>query len=93
MSGVSNRQLLQRLDRHLDSADERWAGIENEIRLSRQERENMRVFTRDLMVRMERLTRVQVKALEDLQEDSAAHRQALLRMLDRLGPGDSPSAA
>lgn len=100
MSCVRNRQLLERIDRHLDQADARWASIDEEIRLTREEirlsREqhaDLRVFTRDMMRRMERVTQQHAAAMRDLQEESVAHRQALLRLLDRLGPGDSPSAA
>lgn len=71
-----------------------------EIRLSREQRDrhaemfaDLRLFTRDMMLRMERIASEHVSALRDLREESAAHRQVLLRVLDRLGPGDSPSAA
>lgn len=144
---MRNRDLLERIDRHLDRADERWAGmderwasmdersdarwasIEEEIRLTREEvklsREqrdrhaemftemlgDLRIFTRDMMTRMERVTQNHGKgiqlvseelrasgdkhaaAMRDLHEESVAHRQALLKVLDRLGPGESPSAA
>ncbi len=121
MFGVRNRQLLQRIDRHLDRADERWASMDErwarederwasideeirltreEIRLSREQRDrhaemfaDLRVFTRDMMLRMERVTVAQVEALRDLREEGIAHRLALLRLFDRMGPDDSPSAA
>ena len=107
MPWIRNRELLERIDRHLDRADERWAIIGEEVRLSREQRDrhaemyaDLRQFTRDLMLRMERVTedyrRVadeQIKGMRDLREESTAQRQALLRVLDRLGPGDSPSAA
>jgi len=105
---VRNRDLLKRIDRHLERADQRWASIDEEIRLTREEirlsREqrqehaemhaDLRVFTRDMMSRMERVTQQHGAAMRDLREESLAHRQALLRLLDRFDhPGDSPSAA
>ena len=65
---------------------------------------DLRVFTRDMMSRMERVTQQHAAAMRDmreemreemrdLREESRAHRQALLRLLARFGPGDSPSAA
>ncbi|MGI8945473.1 MAG: hypothetical protein ACR2GL_04445 [Thermoleophilaceae bacterium] len=87
-----------------------------EVHLSREQRErhagmfaDVRVFTRDMMTRMERVTQQHSQemrevsealremtheygaAMRDLRQESAAHREALLRVLDRLDPGDSPS--
>jgi hypothetical protein len=106
---------LDRADERWASIDEEIRLTREEIRLSREQRDRhaamadrhaaafgeLRVFTHDMMSRMERLTRAQVKASEEhtaairgLREDSVAHRRALLRILDRLGPGpgDSQSA-
>jgi len=111
---MRNRELLKRIDRHLDQTDDHWASIDEELRLSREQRErhaemfgDLRHFTRDMMRRMELVTQEHVRAstaqvqvsqeivreIRDLREESRAQRQALLRMLDRFGPGEAPSAA
>lgn len=48
--------------------------------------EEYRQFTRDCVTRMERAAARQEKHLDDLLDESRAQRQALLRMIDRLGP-------
>ena len=105
---------LDRADERWASIDEEIRLTREEIRLSREQRDrhaamadrqaeafgDLRVFTQDMMSRMERLTRAQVKASEEhtaavreLREDGVAHRQALLRLLDRLGPGPGESSS
>ena len=60
-----------------------------ELRLSRGERQDLRTFIREMVIRMERAAAQQAAELEDLREDSRAQRDALLRLIDRLGPSGS----
>jgi hypothetical protein len=69
-----------------------------EVRLSREQHADLRVFIREASLRAERFTEgvlAELKALsagqDDLREESRAQTQALLRLLDRLGPGTSPA--
>lgn len=98
---------MERIDGHTVRADERWAEISEEIRLtrveielSRQQRDrhaemyaDLRLFTRDMMRRMERQSDAVVAELRELGADSRAQRQALLLMLDRIEPGGPPPGA
>lgn len=72
-----------------------------EVRLSREERAESREFMRQLTLRAEKANREAIAELRDLRRGSEEHRaetadlraesraqtQALLRMIDRLGPG------
>ena len=56
-------------------------------RLEHQERiEEHRQFTRECIARMERAEAREAKRIDDIIDENRAQRQALLRMLDRLGP-------
>ncbi len=70
--------------------------LSQEIRLSREQHADPRVFIREVSRRAERFTQEVVAELQalsagqdDLREESRARTQALLRVLDRLGPGPS----
>jgi hypothetical protein len=96
---------MERGNRHMARGNELMDGVREEIRLSREEirlsREqhaDLRVFIREASLRAERFTEgilAELKALsagqDDLREESRAQTQALLRVLDRLGPGTSPA--
>ena len=69
-----------------------------EIRLSREQQADLRVFVREINLRAERameLVTAELRALsagqDDLRAESRAQTQALLQVLDRLGPGPSPA--
>ena len=80
--------------------DEVRRGIEEELRLLREEhREHVRAyrelvddsheFTREMVLRVHRIGIAQVRALDDLRDQVRANTRAVLSVLDRLGPGDA----
>jgi hypothetical protein len=118
---VRKRDLLRRLDASMHRVDESLDRVDeslarnsealarNSEALDRNERayEDLRLFTRDEMRRMEVVTDRQVRALEamerrlgqvhrtvdDHRDESRAMLQALLRMIDRLDGGGSAASA
>ena len=104
---VRQKELLRRIDAHLergielmDRITEELALTREQVRLSRedraqitetfrQERQDLRTFIREIVIRMERAASQQAEELLDLREDSRAQRDALLRLIDRLGPSSS----
>jgi len=111
---ASEPDYLARIDRHLDRQDELMAEIREEMRLSREERaaqteraEDVRVFARDLVTRVDRalerndrtLQRLDrtldgvVHELREVREQGNALTEAVLALLDRLnGAGGSAPA-
>jgi hypothetical protein len=66
--------------------------------LNREERADSRDFMREIVGRIERGSREEVRVLQGLTDEirgliaeSRAQRQALRRMLDRRGPGPGPA--
>ncbi|MGI8440072.1 MAG: YdeI/OmpD-associated family protein, partial [Thermoleophilaceae bacterium] len=102
---VRNRRLLETIEGHMERGNDLMDEVREEIRLTREEvrlsREqhaDLRVFIREASLRAERFTEgvlAELRALsagqDDLREESRAQTQALLRVLDRLGPGPSPA--
>ena len=93
---MRQREFLRRLDAHLEHSNALMAQVTEEIQLSREElrlsrgeRQDLRTFIREMVIRMERAAAQQAAELEDLREDSRAQRDALLRLIDRLGPSGS----
>jgi chromosome segregation ATPase len=64
-----------------------------EVRLSRQSRDDLRGFIRDMVTRMNRRDDAIFSELRDLREESRAQRHALLRMIDRMDGLDPGSAS
>jgi hypothetical protein len=88
---MRGREILRRLDAHMERSNELMDKIHveveltrEEVRLSRQSRDDLRTFIREMIVRMERTTQAQVAELRDLREESRAQREALLRWIDRM---------
>ena len=89
----------------MERGNELMDGVREEIRLSREEirlsRElhaDLRLFMRETNLRAARFMQTVIAELralsagqDDLREESRAQTQALLRVLDRLGPGPSPA--
>lgn len=102
---VRNRRFHERIDLHMERGNELMESVREEIRLSRDEirlaREqhaDLREFIREINLRAERFTQMAIAELralsagqDDLREESRAQTQALLRVLDRLGPGTTPA--
>jgi hypothetical protein len=100
---VRQKEYLRRLDAHLERSNALMAQVTEEIQLSREqirlsheelrlsrgERQDLRTFIREMVIRMERAAAKQAAELQDLREDSRAQRDALLRLIDRLGPSGS----
>jgi hypothetical protein len=85
-------QVMLDVRRSLDRLDEDVRLTREEVRLSRQSRDDLRSFIREMIVRMERTTRAQVAELRDLREEGRAQQGALLRLIDRMdrfGPGEA----
>lgn len=61
--------------------------IIEELRLSRQSRDDLQVFIREQTLRMERATQAMERALRDMGEQMHANTRAVLAVLDRLEGG------
>jgi hypothetical protein len=118
---VRTRELLRRLDASMQRVDQSLERVDeslaqnsvalarNSEALDRSERafEDLRLFTRDQMRRMEVVTDRQVRALaalehrlgqvhrtvDDHRDESRAIMQALLRLIDRLEGGGAAASA
>lgn len=90
---------IERMDAHIERMDARGESIDalmgrgnelmgevrEEIALSRQTHEDLRVFTRDLTRRNERVLDGMMRTLDDMGDQIRANTQAVLAVLDRLG--------
>ncbi len=95
---MADREFLERMDQRLARGNELLGEVKDEMRLNREERAESREFIREIVGRIERGSREEVRVLQgltdeirDLIAESRAQREALLRMLDRLGPGPEPA--
>ncbi len=91
-SRMDRRQL--RFDEHMARGNELMGEVKDEMRLNREERAESREFMREIVARIERGSREEVRVLQgltdeirDLIAESRAQREGLLRVIDRLGPG------
>jgi hypothetical protein len=91
---------LARMDGHMARGELLMADIHSEmeltreeVRLSRESRDDLRSFIREINARMERGTQAMIAELRDLREESRAQRQALLRVIDRMDGLDPGGAA
>jgi hypothetical protein len=94
---------MARGNEHMARGNELMEDIREEMRLSRAEREqskamfaDLRVFMREITLRVERTGREQVEAIRDLRAQTQAQTEALLRVIDRmdrLDPGGSAAGA
>lgn len=101
MAYVKRRDMLRRIDRHLEENSavikENSAlikEIREEVRLHREAAADVRVFIRDITRRNEAVLREVIAEMRDLRAESRAQREALLRLIDRLPPpANGPAAA
>lgn len=94
MARVKRRDMLVRIDRHLEENSVLMEEIREEVRLHREAAADVRVFIRDITRRNEGVWREVIAELRDLRAESRAQREALLRLIDRLPPpADGPAAA
>jgi hypothetical protein len=85
-------ELMGRLEKTMANISREVALTAEEIRLSRESRLEMREFMRETFLRSDKRAQVQTAALQEVREESRAHTQALLRLMDRmdrLDPGGS----
>lgn len=88
-------QLMERLEKTMADISREVALTAEEVRLSRESRLEMRDFMRETFLRSDKRAQVQTAALQEVHEESRAHTQALLRLMDRmdrLDPGGSAAA-
>jgi hypothetical protein len=107
---VAEDEILSRLDEHMARGNEHMARgnelmdeLRQEMRLSRELHErseamfaDLRVFMREITLRVERGGREQVAVIRELREETRAQTQAILRVIDRmdrLDPGGSAAGA
>jgi hypothetical protein len=115
---MARRDVLERIDGHLARGNELFDRVGEELRLSRQSREQSdaaheRLFeafarlTRDIAERFERAEERTERALgrfdaalasfdrklDESIDESKSHREALFKILERLGPDGSSAAA
>ena len=100
---MAGRDPLERIDAHMARGNELMERIQQEMRLTREFHAtalaDFRTFTRELIARVERIGREELRELRrfgaeqrDLRDESRAQTRALLRVLDRLDrlePGTS----
>jgi hypothetical protein len=91
---------LERSNLYMERGNELMGEIREEMRLSREQRarsdamfDDLKVFMRDITLRVERGGREMVAELRELREESRAPTQALMRMIDRMDRLDPPGAA
>lgn len=92
---LGNRH-MDRGNQLMDEVREEIRLTREEVRLSREQHADLRAFIREASLRAERHTEGVLAELrrlsvgqDDLRAESRAHTQALLSVLDRLGPGPS----
>ena len=88
-------ELMERLERTMADISREVALTRAEVRLSRESRVDMREFMRETFLRSDKRAQAQTAALQEVREESRAHTQALLRLIDRmdrLDPGGSAAA-
>ena len=100
---VDGERFFSRLDEHLARGNELMEEIREEMRLSREMFADLRVFMRDITLRVERGGREQVRQMRELtdavredREENRAQTETLLRVIDRmdrLDPGGSAAGA
>ena len=105
---MRNREILKRLDGHMERGNELMDRIEEQMRLTREfhrvEVTELRAFSKQMILRVDRIGRDQGRELSRLndelerqgaegREESRAQRNALLKVLDRLDWLDPPPAA
>ena len=112
---MADRDILERLDAHMERGNELMCRVEEQMRLTREfhhaQISEMRDFTRQMILRMERIGRDQSRQLsrqndrlermtDELErrgregrEESRMHRNALLKVLDRMDRLEPPPAA
>ncbi len=105
---MADREILERLDAHMQRGNELMDRVEEQMRLTREfhrvELPEHREFMRQMILRVERIGRDQWRELSRLndelerqgaegREESRAQRNALLKNLDRLDRLDPPPAA
>lgn len=78
--GARTDSLLERISAEIELTRE-------EVRLSRQSREDLRDFIREQILRMQRSAELQARAIEDMSDQLRANTEATWRMLDRLDNG------
>ncbi|MGI8460079.1 MAG: hypothetical protein ACR2OC_00370 [Solirubrobacterales bacterium] len=95
---MTESEFLERIDghiavanAHLERGNTIMERVEDEVRLNRAERQETRIFMRELTVRHERVTQRMVNQLSDqsailrdLHDEHVAFRKALFRVNDRL---------
>jgi len=104
---MAERDILERLDVHMERGNELMDRVEEQMRLTREFHRvgitEMREFTRQMILRVDRIGRDQARELSRLndelerqgregREESQAQRNALLKVLDRLDRLDPPPA-
>jgi hypothetical protein len=104
---MADRDILERLDVHLERGNELMDRVEEQMRLTREfhrvELTEHREWSRQMILRVERIGRDEWRELSRLndelerqgvegREESRAQRNALLKVLDRLDRLDPPPA-
>src|SRR5680860_423690 len=105
---MADRDILERIDAHMERGNKLMDRIEEQMRLTREfhrvEVTELREFSRQMILRVDRTGREQARELSRLndelerqgvegREESRAGRSALLKVLDRLDRLDPPPAA
>jgi hypothetical protein len=88
-------ELMQRLEATMADISREMAIVAEEVRLSREERVDMREYMRETFLRSDRRAQAQMAALREVGDESRAQTNALLRLIDRmdrLDPGGSAAA-
>ena len=83
---MTESEFLERMDERLARSDEQLALLTEEVRRSREAHADLRQFTRDLTRRNERVMQAMVDELGELSDQTRANTNAVLQVLDRLGP-------
>jgi len=104
---MADRDILERLDTHMERGNEVMDRVEEQMRLTREfhrvELTEHREWSRQMILRVERIGRDEWRELSRLndelerqgvegREESRAQRNALLKVLDRLDRLDPPPA-
>ena len=79
-------EFLKRMDERLTRSDEQLALLTEEVRRSREAHADLRQFTRDLTRHNERVMQAMIDELGELSDQTRASTNAVLQVLDRLGP-------
>jgi hypothetical protein len=87
---MAQDELLKRIDRHMERgnalAEEHSRVVEENSRVIEESMRETREFMRELLERNEWFSQQIVAVLKDLQDQTKAQTQAILRVLDRLQP-------